>query len=124
MGSERNLKLCISNETQTSDVLGKYTFNMMIRAMFGIVVYKTIFSEALLEKEQSNFLLIQKYLSLENIIFMEPAMKHQRRLKWQTITRGLLFSEKKILRKWKKIPKPDCFSQVIKELLIIIKQFC
>ena len=71
MGSERNLKLCISNETQKSDVLGKYTFNMLIREMFGIVVYKTIFSEALLEKEQPNFLLTQKYLSLENIIFME-----------------------------------------------------
>jgi hypothetical protein len=33
--------------------------SMMIKLKFGIGVYNTIFSEALLETEQANFLLIQ-----------------------------------------------------------------
>lgn len=56
----------------------------MIKVKFGIGVYNTIFSEAVFEMEQANFLFIQKYLSLVHIIFMASKLKHQRTLKWQT----------------------------------------
>jgi len=89
MHGSMNIKkqnFCVSNENQRSYVPGKYTISMMIKVKFGIGVYNTIFSEDLLEKEQANFLLIQKYLSLVHVLenFMEAAMKNQRRLKWQT----------------------------------------
>ena len=53
---------------------------MTIKVKFGRRVYNTIFSEVLIEREQDNFLLIQKYLSLVHTIIMEAAMKHQQRL--------------------------------------------
>ena len=58
--------------------------SMTIKVKFGRRVYNTIFSEVLIEREQDNFLLIQKYLSLVHTIIMEAAMKHQQRLEWQT----------------------------------------
>ena len=71
--------------------------NMVIKVKFGIGVHNTIFSEALLETEQANFFLIQKYLSLVHIIFMATTLKHQ-----QILNGKLPFLKKKLVRKWKK----------------------
>jgi alpha-D-ribose 1-methylphosphonate 5-triphosphate synthase subunit PhnI len=65
--------------------------NIMIKVKFGIGVRNTIFSETLLESERANFLLIQKYLSLVDIIFMATAVKTEMA---KFISKNNLFTQK------------------------------